>query len=153
MNNSKPYSKEFIQEKINAAKAGMGKMKVPVLYREQLSTGYSSLLIVGMGTKSLGEIRPQMFSVKSEGRGITKDTVKVTPDFGRKMDYVFGNATGNKHNIDRSIAMERQLNSIGIFDNKTGRKHVLDNLTDTFNDASSILKTQDNGRIKVRMEY
>ncbi|WP_262421858.1 hypothetical protein [Bacillus aquiflavi] len=70
MNNSKPYSKEFIQEKINVAKAGMGKVKVPVLYREQLSTGYSSLPIVGMGTKPLGEIRPQMFSVKSEeGRG------------------------------------------------------------------------------------
>ncbi|WP_246234974.1 HNH endonuclease, partial [Bacillus aquiflavi] len=33
-------------------------------------TGYSSLPIVGMGTKPLGEIRPQMFSVKSkEGRG------------------------------------------------------------------------------------
>ncbi|MBA4538829.1 hypothetical protein H1Z61_17295, partial [Bacillus aquiflavi] len=32
-------------------------------------TGYSSLPIVGMGTKPLGEIRPQMFSVKSkEGR-------------------------------------------------------------------------------------
>ncbi|WP_246234968.1 HNH/endonuclease VII fold putative polymorphic toxin [Bacillus aquiflavi] len=78
VNNSKPYSKEFIQEKINAAKAGMGKVKVPVLYREQLSTGYSSLPIVGMGTKPLGEIRPQMFSVKSEGREkITKDTVNL----------------------------------------------------------------------------
>ncbi|MDA1478348.1 hypothetical protein [Bacillus changyiensis] len=73
--------------------------------------------------------------------------IKTPPEFGRKMEYVFGNATGNKHNIDRSIAMERQLNSIGIFDNKTGRKLVLDKLTDTFNDASSILKTQDNGRI------
>ncbi|UAC48711.1 hypothetical protein K6959_01680 [Bacillus aquiflavi] len=46
VNNSKPYSKEFIQEKINAAKAELGKVKVPVLYREQLSTGYSSMPIV-----------------------------------------------------------------------------------------------------------
>lgn len=38
------------------------------------------------------------------------------------MEYVFGNATGAKHNIDRSIAMEKQLNSIGVFDNDTGIK-------------------------------
>jgi len=77
----------------------------------------------------------------------TKGTVKATPNFGQKMEYVFGNATGNKHNIDRSIAMERQLNSIGIFDNSKGRELVLDNLTDTFHDGSSILKTQENGRV------
>ncbi|WP_262421828.1 polymorphic toxin type 15 domain-containing protein [Bacillus aquiflavi] len=46
-----------------------------IVDKYQLSTGYSSLPIVGMGTKPLGEIRPQMFSVKSEGREkITKDT-------------------------------------------------------------------------------
>ncbi|MFA9560387.1 pre-toxin TG domain-containing protein [Evansella sp. AB-rgal1] len=82
-------------------------------------------------------------NVGSAGKG----TVKATPDFGRKMEYVFGKATGTKHNIDCSIAMERQLNSIGIFNNDKGRKLVLGNLTDSFNDASSILKTQDNGRI------
>jgi len=73
--------------------------------------------------------------------------IRVSPDYGRKMEYVFGNATGNKHNIDRSIAMKRQLNSVGIFDNETGRKLVLEKLTKTFNNTSSILKTQDNGRI------
>jgi len=73
--------------------------------------------------------------------------IRVSPDYGRKMEYVFGNATGNKHNIDRSIAMKRQLNSVGIFDNETDRKLVLEKLTNTFNNTSSILKTQDNGRI------
>lgn len=62
------------------------------------------------------------------------------------MDYVFGKATGSKHNIDRSIAMEKQLNSIGVFDTKNGRKLVQDNLTNTFNDPSSLLKVQKNGR-------
>lgn len=68
-------------------------------------------------------------------------------DYGKKLEYVFGNATGSKHNIDRSIAMEKQLNSIGIFDNKVGREIVQDNLTKAFNDPSSILKVQDDGRI------
>lgn len=69
------------------------------------------------------------------------------PYFGKKLEYIFGNATGNKHNIDRSIAMERQLNSIGVFDDAFGRKLVLDNLSDAFDNPSSILKTQENGRI------
>ena len=72
---------------------------------------------------------------------------KVNPNFSRKMEYIFGNATGSKHNIDRSLAMERQLNSIGIFDNTQGRKMVTDNLTKAFNNSSSISKIQDNGRV------
>src|SRR5699024_8424393 len=59
----------------------------------------------------------------NKGRKIAKEI----PEYGRKMDYVFGQATGSKHNIDRSIAMEKQLNSIGIFDTKEGRKIVQDN--------------------------
>ena len=35
-------------------------------------------------------------------------------DFGKKLEYIFGNATGTSHNVERSIAMEKQLNSIGI---------------------------------------
>jgi len=72
---------------------------------------------------------------------------KVVPELGQKLEYIFGNATGAKHNIDRSIAMERQLNSIGIFNNESGRKLVQENLINTFNDASSVAKTQENGRI------
>lgn len=62
------------------------------------------------------------------------------PDFGKKLEYVFGNATEPKHNIDRSIAMENQLKSIGVFDNESGRKLILDNLIKAFNDPSSTLK-------------
>ena len=70
------------------------------------------------------------------------------PEFGKKLEYIFGNAKGNKHNIDRSKAMERQLNSIGIYDNANGRKLVIDNLTEAFYNPSSIrLPVQDNGRI------
>lgn len=68
-------------------------------------------------------------------------------ELGRKLDYIFGNATGSKHNIDRSIAMERQLNSIGIFNNAEGRQLVEKNLIEAFNNPASILKTQENGRV------
>ncbi|WP_246234987.1 AHH domain-containing protein [Bacillus aquiflavi] len=84
-------------------------MKVPVLYREQLSTGYSSLPIVGMGTKPLGEIRPQMFSVKSEGRGkITQDTgegIRIIP--GTLGVVTGGNSTKLGKNMITEMGLKR----------------------------------------------
>jgi hypothetical protein len=43
--------------------------------------------------------------------------------------------------------MERQLNSIGIFNNAEGRQLVEKNLIEAFNNPASILKTQENGRV------
>ena len=39
--------------------------------------------------------------------------------------------------------MERLLNSFRIFDDASDRKLVLDNLSDAFDNPSSILKTQE----------
>ncbi|GLC89313.1 hypothetical protein [Lysinibacillus piscis] len=69
------------------------------------------------------------------------------PYLGSKLEFIFGNATGNKKHIERSLAMELQLNNIGIFDDAKGKKLVLDNLTGAFDNPSSIKKTQNNGRI------
>ncbi|MBT2216285.1 HNH endonuclease [Virgibacillus dakarensis] len=60
-----PYSKEFIQNKINAAKEKLG--KVPWLHREVVSTGFSNHSVYGV--KPLSEVKPQWFSVKGEGKG------------------------------------------------------------------------------------
>lgn len=40
--------------------------------------------------------------------------------------------------------MELQLNSIGIFDDAKGKKLVLDNLSNAFDDPSSMRETLDN---------
>ena len=45
-------------------------------------------------------------------------------ELGNKLDYIFGKATGDKHNIERSISMENLLNKIGIFDNASGREYI-----------------------------
>ncbi len=83
-------------------------------------------------------------SMMYRGGSSTAKTIK--PDYGKKFDYLFGKATGSKHNIDRSVSMEKQLNSVGIFDNKTGRGILETHLTKTFNDKKSVLQVQDNGR-------
>ena len=59
-----------------------------------------------------------------------------------------GNASGSKHNIERSLEMERTLNSIGIYDNKAGRAHVLNAFQDAYSNLSSG-STQENGRVVV----
>jgi hypothetical protein len=61
---------------------------MPVFYREQLSTGYSTIPMIGVGLKPLGEIRPQMFSLKNGGGSAEKEvevkgTRKGTEHAGR----------------------------------------------------------------------
>ncbi len=64
-----PYSMEFIQRKIDAASAGLGNVKVPVFYKEKLSTGSSDITSSGIEMKSLSEVQPQMFKGKEAANG------------------------------------------------------------------------------------
>jgi hypothetical protein len=57
---------------------------------------------------------------------------------GRKLDYVFGKATGRVHNVQRSITMEKTLSSIGIFDNRIGRELVQEHLIATFRNSNNV---------------
>ncbi len=65
---------------------------------------------------------------------------------GNKLEYVFGNATGSRHNIERSLDMENKLNEIGIFDNATGRAFMENELEKAFNNTTNGI-IQENGRI------
>ena len=83
----------------------------------------------------------------SDNMEVDSGQCEGVPYFGSKLEFIFGNATGNKNHIERSLAMELQLNSIGIFDDAKGKKLVLDNLSNAFDDPSSIRETQENGRV------
>ncbi|MBQ1328319.1 MAG: hypothetical protein IIY49_09840, partial [Eubacterium sp.] len=67
---------------------------------------------------------------------------------GNKIEYVMGNATGSKHNIERSLEMEKTLNSIGIYDNEEGREIVLNAFQDAYSNLSDGI-VKENGRITV----
>ena len=67
-------------------------------------------------------------------------------EIGRKLEYVFGKATESKHNIERSLDMERQLNKIGIFDNAKGRSIVQEHLEAAFENTTNGT-LQKNGRM------
>ncbi len=84
---------------------------------------------------------------ESDDMEVDSGQCEGVPYFGSKLEFIFGNATGNKKHIERSLAMELQLNSIGIFDDAKGKKLVLDNLSNAFDDPTSIRETLDNGRV------
>jgi hypothetical protein len=69
------------------------------------------------------------------------------PDLGQKLEYLFGNATGRLHNIIRSADLERQLNSIGIFDNPAGREYLTEVLNSAYSSTDNIIEIAPNGYV------
>ncbi len=70
-----------------------------------------------------------------------------TADVGRKLDYMFGKATGSTHNLNRTVQMQGQLSRIGLFDNDAGRSYIEQQMNNVLNDPTSIVRVQENGRI------
>lgn len=95
-------------------------------YEMVISPGAGVLKVVGPGSKAIS-------------------TASKIAQIGTKLEYVFGKATGNAHNIERSTAMLRQLESIGIFDNAAGRAYVHKHLENAYSTTMGIV--QENGRV------
>jgi len=76
-----------------------------------------------------------------------KSTSQLVPEIGRKLEYMLGNATGSEHNIDRSVGMLQQLESIDLSDTAATRNFLTGHLTKVLNDPSNIVKIQENGRV------
>jgi len=68
-------------------------------------------------------------------------------EIGSKLEYFLGRATGSQHNIDRSQGMLRQLESIGLPDTPATREYLSQHLSETYSNAGSVLRTQENGRV------
>ena len=78
----------------------------------------------------------------------TNPTVgNICADLGRKLDYIFGKAQGDKHNVDRSLSMQRSLENIGLGDNPTSRAYVAEHLNKVLNDPQSIIEIQESGTV------
>jgi hypothetical protein len=73
--------------------------------------------------------------------------VQFVPQLGRKLDFVFGKATGSTHNIQRSLGMAQQMERIGLADTSASRALLVNHLTKVLNDPTSIAKVQENGRV------
>ncbi|MFQ3610672.1 MAG: RHS repeat-associated core domain-containing protein, partial [Fimbriimonadales bacterium] len=69
------------------------------------------------------------------------------PELGRKLDYIFGKASGDPHSVRRSRALQQELQRIGINDTPENREYLTAHLTWVLNDPTNIREVQRNGRI------
>ncbi len=53
---------------------------------------------------------------------------KCEVQISQKLEYIFGHASGNEHNIDRTRSLLEQVQSIGINDTPKGRQYMLEQL-------------------------
>lgn len=62
------------------------------------------------------------------------------PIIGKKLDYLFGKATGREHNLTRTAGMDKQLQKVGIADTPANREMIRRKVIEAYNDPSSISK-------------
>jgi len=71
--------------------------------------------------------------VKSVGEGGSK------ADLGNKLDYQFGNAGGNKHNVYRTTGLKAEMDKLGFDDTPENRAYFEQYYNDVLNDPSNIV--------------
>ncbi len=64
---------------------------------------------------------------------------KNRPELGKKLDYLFGKASGNKHNVSRSLGLLNKLESIGISDTEYWRAYLSEIIIKSFYDSEPYL--------------
>src|SRR5690606_36869916 len=140
------------QGKIDAALAGLGNVKVPVFYKEKLSTGPSDITSIGVEMKSLSEVRPQLFA----GKGNMKERGKIEPNVLRNVDNnildIMELAGG--HTIERHVsktsqelirrAIKEDVDAATSYANKAiATKAVQENLRKNANEIAKWLNESD----------
>jgi len=65
----------------------------------------------------------------------------------QKLNYLFGQASGNPQTIIRSKEMLRLLESVGIFDTAENRNYLLNYLENIFYDETNIIEIQTDERV------
>ena len=73
---------------------------------------------------------------------IARSVEGQSPELGRKLEYLFGNATGRQHNIARSKGNALDFASIGIDDTLANREYMTWYFQELLNDSSNILDVQ-----------
>ncbi len=81
----------------------------------------------------VGEVRVYVHNGKGHN-GVNK------ADLGKKLDYQFGKAGGNKHNIDRTNGLKAEMDKLGFDDTLENRAYFEQYYNDVLNDLSNIVE-------------
>jgi len=79
---------------------------------------------------------------KDELFEIARSVEGQSPELGRKLEYLFGNATGRQHNIDRTKRNVLDFAGIGINDTLANRDYLSKYFQEILNDSRNILDVE-----------
>ena len=108
----------------------------------EVSNLTSDVLNIGFlaegSVKLAGKVNNIGFDISKFSPGSVVEGV-AEPDFGNKLDYIFGKAKGNQHNLDRTAGMESELaKKMGIADTPANREYIMQKIRGSYFDGSSI---------------
>ena len=128
------------------ALAALGVAALPAvsLFAAQHPNVVTAINQLGQGP---GVALPTVQAAKVAGQAGSSVAPRIVPELGRKLDYLFGLATGLKHNRQRSVDMLLQLESIGLSDNPAARTFIADHLAEVLSNPSTVARVQENGRV------
>ncbi len=120
----------------------------PVLCVNELGLVAGEVALEGSGLgvtgksalKNSGKVPGGSVVTMHQGVDVAKEAV-----IGRKLEYLFGKATGRAHNIERSTDMLRQMERIGLPDTAANRKLMTNHFQGVLNDATNISGKGRNG--------
>ncbi len=79
--------------------------------------------------------------VDLEALGLVKSKGGNRADLGNKLDYQFGKAGGNQHNIDRTRGLKAEMDKLGFNDTLENREYFEQYYNKVLNDSSNIVGT------------
>ena len=120
----RPYTDAYREGGLDKA-AGFGAVDVAAVLA---TAGYSK---VATGARRTATVED---AAAATARGGHK-----APVLDRKLEFVFGNATGRRHSVLRSVALERELHRIGIRDDALGRDVMTEHLERVYNERTGVL--------------
>jgi len=138
---------EYLQASLGLALTDAGDLKSQLYYANMQVDALQGMVTGacfmggGAGLMFIGKI------LMIAGTTLTALSQTNPADLGNKLQYLYGQATGSQHNINRSGDMLRQLERIGLPDNPANRQYVADQLNAIVQNPNNIVRIQENGRL------
>lgn len=144
-----PSGESFAEDFANGMIQGLSNDQLKLGSNEgSCSWAYFMGLQAGQQFNPLGKAKrlDELLGAARVGRVGLTASEQVEAKIASKLQFVFGKATGNAHNVERSQAMAAELARIGIYDSPEGRRLVQSHLSGVLADSTSIASRDAAGR-------
>lgn len=127
------FIKDFsLTQTIDAAKAGL---------QDVWNGTYDSAIGRKIGAGTFNYLLMTIGGAQLKGKGTACEAVESgsSADLGNKLDYQFGKAGGNRHNIDRTNGLKAEMDKLGFNDTAENRAYFEQYYNDVLNSSNNIV--------------